>query len=55
MTQSPNLYRCDFDDKLLRERDIADGKHVGHRIHYARKGDVWDWLLIQYWKLTNQL
>lgn len=55
MNQSPNLYRCDFDDKLLRERDIADGKHLGHRIRYARKGDIWDWLLIQYWKLTNQL
>jgi hypothetical protein len=65
MSQSPslfdgwntnaNLYRCDFDDKLLREKDIASGKHAGHRIYYARRGDVWDWLLVQYWKLTGGL
>ena len=53
MTQAPNLYRCDFDGELLRDRDIA--KHLGHKVKFAHHGSFIEWIKIQYWKLTGGL
>lgn len=55
MNQAPVLYRCQNDEELLREKDIASGAHAGHRIRLATTGTVWEWIKIQYWKLTGGL
>lgn len=55
MNQSPLLYRCQYDEELLREKDVLSSKHAGHRVRFATTGSILEWVKIQYWKLTGGL
>ena len=55
-TQSrKRIFRCESERILLRERDIAKGVCAGHRIREIAHGNLLDWLVVTWWKLTRQL
>ena len=43
----PTLYRCVDCDKLLGEEMLSEGICVGHKLKYATKGTVWEWIKVK--------
>ena len=49
------LFRCEEDKKLLRKSDCLKGACLGHKLKPATDGSVFEWVRVQFWKLTGQL
>ena len=43
----PKYYRCEKCRTLLTDRMIASGECAGHKIGYAEKGTLWEWVKIK--------
>ena len=51
----PRIFRCISERILLRERDIAKGVCLGHRVQPVTHGNLLDWIQVGWWKITGTL